>query len=332
MEDAKLISQLNKDWKPGKIKVKKAGGQTNRNYIVQCKNEKFFVRFPWERTDIVNREAEAKNILAIAKCKKLVGVVPKYFLYVFKGKNILSLNEKLNFPDGTAIMEYIEGKSIDGKDLKKTEIQNSLIKTIYNFHSSGVKFVNNYDVFRDEILKYKNKAKKYQIEKLLAKKELKEIEGIEEEVKNNFPLGGGVSTHNDLIFDNLFLGKNGKIYLLDFEYGGYNVRQGIYYDLGIILGGNLFQKNSIKIKTFKEILEKAKKIYGRNLNKKKIYFGALINILVMFWWGMIKYFSSANSEEKKYFRDYVLKRARGIKFLRNFIKKRSASYKDCETL
>lgn len=314
MKDIQLIYKLNKNWRPGTIKVKKAGGQTNRNWIVQYKNKKFFVRLPWERTDIVDRKIEAKNILALVKCKKLVGVIPKYFLYIFKKKNILKSQEIVNFPDGTMIMEYIEGKDIDGKDLERPNIQKALLKTLYTFHTSGVQFVNKYDVFRDEVLKYKNKAKNYPINKLIKAERIKKIERIEKIIKEKLTLGGKISTHNDLIFENLRLGKNEKVYLLDFEYAGYNIREGLHYDLGIILGGNLFQKNPIKLETFEDILKKAKKIYKGELNDYKVYCGALTNILVMFWWGLVKYFSSTK-KEKKYFRSYVLKRAEGIEFL-----------------
>jgi len=316
MKDINLISQLNKDWQPRKIKVKRTGGQTNRNYIVHYKNRKFFVRFPWERTDIVDRKIEAKNILAMTKCKKLARVIPKYFLYVFSGKNILSpKSEEFNLPDGTMIMEYIEGKDINGEDIKRPKIQKSLLDSLHAFHTSGVKFVNTYDVFRDEISKYKDKAKKYPIGELFSEEKIKNIENIEKEAKRNFPLGGKISTHNDLIFENLFLGKDDKIYLLDFEYAGFNIRNGLYYDLGIILGGNLFQKNPLRIETFEKILKKAERIYKNKLNKKKIYFGALINILVMFWWGLIKYFSSKTKKENKYFKKYVLDRAKRIEEL-----------------
>ena len=314
-EDIKLIAQLNKDWRLGEIKVKRAGGQTNRNYIVQYKNKKFFVRFPWERTDIVNREIEAKNILAISKCKKLVGIVPKYFLYVFKGKNILSPKDNFDFPDGTVIMEYTEGRDIDGKDLKKEKIQKALVDSLYRFHASGVKFVNIYDVFRDEVAKYRKKAKKYPVNKLLNEEKIRQIEDIEKKAKENFPLGGSLSTHNDLIFDNLRLGRDGKIYILDFEYAGYNVRNGLHYDLGIILGGNLFCKKPITTETFEKIFKKAEKIYKKNLNERKIYYGALTNILVMFWWGVVKYFSSSEKTGKKYFKKYVLDRAKRIEEL-----------------
>ncbi len=321
IKDIELIYRLNKGWRPDRIKVKKAGGQTNRNYIVQHKNKKFFVRLPWERADVVDRKAEARNVLALAGCNKLKNILPKFYLYVFSGKNILCPKEKANFPNGTMITEYIEGRDINGEDLESPKIQTALIKTLHTFHSSGVRFFNSYDVFRDEILKYEKKAKKYPIEKLVKKDEIKKIEKIGREAKRQLVLGGKISTHNDLIFENLRLGENGKVYLLDFEYSGFNVRDGLHYDLGIILGGNLFQKNPIKIKTFREILKKTKKIYKKNINDRKIYWGALINILVMFWWGLVKYFGSVKGkEEKKYFRKYVLDRAKGIESICGIIK------------
>lgn len=319
-KDIEFICRLNRDWKPNNVRIKRAGGQTNRNYIVEYKNKKFFVRLPWERRDIVDRKIEAENILALAKTENLKGILSKYSFYIFKGKNILSRgNDFFDLPDGTMMTDYIEGRDINGRDLEKPKIQVALLKALCLFQTSRVRFANVYDVFRDEILKYKKAAKKYPIENLLSKKKLKEIEKIEREAKKEFPLGGRISTHNDLIFENLRLGKNSKVYLLDFEYGGLNIRQGLYYDLGIVLGGNLFQENPIKIKNFEEILKKAQQIYKRRLDKNKIYWGALINVLVMFWWGMVKYFSSVTKEEKTYFKNYVLKRVLGIKFLYKFI-------------
>ena len=321
-KDIELICRLNKDWQPGNIKLKKAGGQTNRNWIVQYKNKKFFVRLPWERADIVDRRVEGENIFALSRNQKASKILPKYYLYIYNRKNILKPKSKEIFtaPDGTMVMEYIEGKDIDGKDLEKSKIQIALLKALHNFHTSGVKFVNIYDVFRDEVEKYRKKAKKYSLNKLFKKKDIKKIEEIEKVVKEKLPSGGRLSTHNDLIFENLRMGRNGKIYILDFEYAGYNIRNGLYYDLGIILGGNLFYKNPIKFKIFEQFLEKAKKRYGEKLNDNKIYCGALINILVMFWWGLVKYFSSTTKKEKKYFRDYVLKRARGIEDLYEIIR------------
>lgn len=322
MTDIKLICSLNKNWRPGSIKIQKAGGQTNRNWIVQYVQKKFFVRFPWQETGIVDRKAEARNILALSRCKKLARFLPKCYFYIFNKKNIIKpkSGRVFNFPDGTMVSQYIEGKDIDGQDLEKPKIQEALLKTLYCFHTSGVKFVNNYDVFQNEVEKYKKKAKKHRICRLVEEGEINKIEAIEKEMRKGLSSGGAISTHNDLIFENLRLGKNGRVYLLDFEYAGFNVRDGLYYDLGIILGGNLFQKNPLKIKTFEEILQKAQKIYKKELPRNKIYAGALVNILVMFWWGIVRYFSVKSREEKEYFKDYVLKRAKGIKFLYNIVK------------
>lgn len=320
-KDIEQICYLDKNWKPNNIKIKKVGGQTNRNYIVKYKNTTKFVRLAWEAADVVDRGVESKNILALANCKKLEPILPKYYLYIFQGKNILIPKEKASFdlPDGTMVLEYIEGKDIDGKDLESLKIQKSLLKSLYFFHSSGVKFVNSYDVFRNEVLKYREKAKEYPLNDLIKSETVKEIEEVEKIMKGKLSLGGGVSTHNDLIFENLRLGKNSRVYLLDFEYAGFNIKDGLHYDVGIILGGNLFQKNPIKIKTYKEIIKKASVVYGREFDSYKAYCGALTNILVMFWWGMVKYFNSTTEEERKYFKKYILDRTKGIKFLFDFI-------------
>jgi len=255
-KDIEQICCLDKNWKPNNIKVKKAGGQTNRNYKVDYKNTTRFVRLAWKAADVVNREIEAKNILALTKCRKLTLILPKYYLYVFQGKNILKPKKKTNFDlsDGTMVMEYIKGKDINGKELENSKIQKSLLKSLHLFHSSGVKFVNPYDVFRDEVSKYRKKAKDYPINKLVNEKIIKNIEEIEKIMKEKLCLGGRVSTHNDLIFENLRLAKNERVYLLDFEYAGFNIRDGLHYDIGIILGGNLFQKNPIRIKTYEKIV------------------------------------------------------------------------------
>ncbi len=319
MIDTALFSCFNKDWQSGRIKLQKAGGQTNSNWFLTYKGQKFFVRLPWQAgvAGIVDRKAEAGNIAALYRNKKLAGILPKCYFYIFKKRNIVAPKsaKRFDLPDGAAVFECLEGRDINGADLTKPKIQEALLKTLFAFHSSGVKFVNEYDVFRDEITKYKNKAKKYPIDKLIGRAEIQKIEAIEKEVKKQLPLAGAVATHNDLIFENLRLGKNGKVYLLDFEYAGYNLRSGLYYDLGILLGGNLFQKKPITLPVFEQIMKKAEKIYGQPLGMEKIYAGAITNILVMFWWGLVKYFSSESPRDRNYFASYVKKRAKMVSWL-----------------
>lgn len=314
-QDLKLICRMQKGWSAKTIRVKKAGGQTNKNWIVNCKGKLFFVRLPWERADIIDRTIEGKNIMALSRNKKLKGVLPIYYLYIQKKKNILhpESSEVFELPDGAMMMEYIEGREINGELLADVKVQKALLQSLHTFHTSGVRFVNRYDVFQHEVAKYRIAAKKHAVNQILDANALSKIEEIERKAKGKLSIAKkGISTHNDLIFENLLLAKNNRVYLLDFEYGGFNIREGLYYDIGILLGGNLFCKQPITTELFEELLLQAGHIYGRELDREKIYYGALTNVLVMFWWGLVRYFDVKTKKEKEYFRNYVLKRHQGI--------------------
>lgn len=314
--DIDLILRLEKKWRKGKVKIKRAGGQTNRNYIIEFGNNKYFVRLPWERGDVIDRKVEGKNILALSKCEKLSEILPQYYIYVLNGRNILSPGkEKFNLPDGTMMTEYIEGKifKIDLFNVKK--YQEELARAFYIFHASGVRFANKYDVFRDEIGKYKTIVKKYKypIQKIVSLEVIGRIEEIEKEAKSKLPLlKKAAPAHNDFIFQNFILGKNGKVYLLDFEYAGLSERGGMLYDFGFLFTDNLFRKPPINQKLFEEFLKVADKIYKKNLDRKQIYWLALSVNVMQFWWALLRYFSVESRKEKKYFREYILKRTRGI--------------------
>lgn len=113
-KDIELIYCLNKNWQPDNIGVKRAGGQTNRNYVAQYKNKKFFVRLSWERSDIVDRRTEGRNIFAFVRNRKVRKILPKYYLYIYQGKNILKPKSKevFNLPEGTMVTKYIEKESL----------------------------------------------------------------------------------------------------------------------------------------------------------------------------------------------------------------------------
>jgi len=327
-KDIELIYRLNKDWQPGNIKLKKAGGQTNRNWIVQYKDKKFFVRLPWERADVVDRAIEAKNIFALSRNKKIRKILPKYYLYIYRGKNILQPRSKevLDVPEGTMVTEYIPGRLFTTFLFRKKEYQEKLAEMFYIFHTSGVRFVNKYNVFRDEIEKYRLTAKKYPISQLINPRVIRRLENIEKEAERAIPFSKkGISTHNDFIFQNFLVRKNGKIYLSDFEYAGLNEKGGILYDYGFLFADNLFRKPAINQELFEKFLAVVDKIYKKPLNRNQIYWSAIAATLVMFWWGLIRYFSVGTKIEKNYFKDYSLKRARGVEFLYNIVSKNNES-------
>lgn len=323
IKDIKLISKLNKDWRLDNIKIKKAGGQTNRNYVVEFKNKKYFVRLPWERKDIIDRKTEARNTLALNCNKKLKDILPKYYLYILDGKNILSpKRKKFNLPDGTMMTEYIRGRIFTTSLFKTKKYQVKLARMFYTFHTSGVNFVNKYNVFRDEIEKYRLAAKKYALQKLIDAKIIIKLEMIEKEAERmTLVLKKRVATHNDFLFQNFIVGDDAKMYLLDFEYAGMNGKGGILYDFAFLFADNLFRKPPINRDSFEKFLKVADKIYKQPLDRSQIYWPAIAAILVMFWWGLLRYFSVKTKKEKKYFKDYILKRAKGIKFLYDFINK-----------
>lgn len=310
------LYRFRRDWKHGGVYVEKAGGQTNRNFIVTSDQDRVFVRIPWERGDIVNRDIEARNILALTKNEKVSSIIPKYQIYVLGGRNILDPeSHEFDLPDGAMVASYIEGKQLDGDVVRDKSVQNALVESLHTFHTSGVKFENEYDVFRDEVDKYRSEAEKHDIEQLFSKEVAEQTKATERQAMDRLPIGGETSTHNDLIMENLILGKNGKVYILDFEYSGRNIRSGLQYDIGILLGGNMFHNKPVTFDTFDGILDSARRVYKEPLNREQIFYGALTNVIVMFWWRAVRYFSVESQEEKAYFRKYVLDRARGIQDL-----------------
>ena len=317
-QDLQRIYLLDKAWMSQTTKVQKAGGQSNRNFVVVHNGQSFFVRLPWERTDIVDRNIEGKNILLLGKNRKLTEILPKYHTYILNKRNILARNSKdfFNVPDGTMVTEYIEGKEFTYQFFQKREYQEALAKMFYTFHTSGIRFTNTYDVFVDEIEKYRVAAQEYPLLEVTTSKILLKFEKIEKEAKEKLLiLKNGISTHNDFIFQNFLIGKDEKMYLLDFEYAGLSMRGGMYYDFGFLFADNLFRDPPITKEVFESFLTVADKIYAQKLDRQQIYAGALAATIMQFWWGILRYFNVDMHEEKHYFLNYVLERTKGVENL-----------------
>ena len=169
--DRAVLQQLFSDWGQPLLTIEKQGGQTNQNYKVLTKQGgEFFVRLPWERGDVVDRVAEGKNIKALLANKKIASLVPQVFVYVLDGWNILNPKEKIHYhaPNGAMVSEYIEGREFAFSDFRKRRYQNALANLLHQFHVSGVRFLNSYNVFEDEVRKYRLKALLHPCRRLLA--------------------------------------------------------------------------------------------------------------------------------------------------------------------
>ncbi|MBI2123655.1 MAG: phosphotransferase [Candidatus Wildermuthbacteria bacterium] len=306
------------------FRAKRAGGQTNRNYVVSFKARKLFVRLPWE--SVLDRTIEGKNILLLSRNQKVQRILPKYFIYVLSKRNILNIKDKnrYNVPDGTMVAEYIAGREFTVKDFRQKEYQRRLVKTLGVFHTSGVRLVNGYDVFRDEVAKYRVAVEKYPATKVVSRKILADIRKIEREAKKRLPLSKkGISTHNDFLLQNFLVGPKKRMCLLDFEYAGFNVRGGMLYDFGFFFADNLFRKPAITKKLFEEFLGVVEREYKRCFNRRQIYWCAVAALLVQVWWGILRYFS-APQKERAYFKQYVQKRVEGVLQLYSELKRKES--------
>lgn len=326
------LHDLHERWAPGNIAVTRMGGKTNRNYRVRdSEGGDWFVRIPYVAVEIVDRVVECQNIIALRECKAMKTIIPVHHLYLLAGRNCMVPSHldrwRIDLPDGTMVAEYIEGQELSVELLQEEEVRETLVRTLHHFHTSGVNFINTYDPFQDEIAKYKRQVleREKAVKELVGALALTEVEEVEKLMAEKLPEEKAVSTHNDLNFGNFLLAKNGQIYLLDFEYAGCNIRGGLYYDFGTLLGENMLYRegrNPLTIETFESIIEKALGLYNEGLDHSKVYICALANVLVTFWWAIMRYFQSETQEEKSFFQEIIPKRVEQIRVIRNIIDKR----------
>lgn len=322
-KDLKLICSLRQGWSSQGVSVRKLGGQTNKNWLVVYKRQKFFVRLPWERGDMVDRRIEAENMLRLSQNQKLKSILPRLILYAYKNRNVLDPKSGtvLNVPDGTMVAEYIEGKEFTPRLFSQAKHQKGLANLLHMFHTSNVRFVNPYDVFRDEIEKYRDEAVGHPLRMFFDRYTVRKLARIEKEAKKKLvSVKRGVSTHNDVIFQNILAGEDGRMRLLDFEYAGLNIKGGVFYDLGYVYRDSLFRSSPISRKTFERFLRIADAAYGRRIDREQIYWSVIAATLVGIWWGIVRYYS-ASKKEQQYFLRYVRRGVKGVLKVYETIKK-----------
>lgn len=301
------------------FRLQKAGGQTNRNYIVTLKNKKFFVRLPWE--GVLDRRIEGKNILVLSRNKKLKSTLPKYYVYVLNKKNILVPKDKkvFNVPDGTMVTEYVKGRELTLRMFSLKKYQKALVHLLYTLHTSRVRFCNPYDVFRDEVRKYRKRAERLSLETFFSKQTIAQLKTLEYKAQQLLrSFRRGVPAHNDFLLQNILVANNGRLYLLDFEYAGMNKKGGIFYDLGYMFRDTSFKPPQMSRKAFERFLMEADKVYKKKLDRQQIYWSIVAALLVGIWWGVLRYFSVPR-KERAYFRAYVRRGVRGVLRLRPFM-------------
>ena len=203
-------------WK-GNVEIEKIdGGITNQNFLVKDNKIKYVVRLG---NDIPEHLISRSNELIASKAASKCGVSPDVIYH----------------DDGILIIEFIDGKTLTDKDVKKKiidiiplikKIHNEIPKNIYG--QSLIFWV--FHVIRQYVKFLKeNQSSHINILDTLIKKS----EQIEK-IASPFDIVFG---HNDLLPAN-FLDDGSRIWIIDWEYAGYNSP---LFDLGGLASNNNFK-------------------------------------------------------------------------------------------
>jgi thiamine kinase-like enzyme len=198
-------------WDSANVKFEPlSGGITNHNYTCTTAGKKYVLRIPGAGTDtFINREYELSSSIAAAKA----GVSPE----------VLCVTK----PEDAVVIPFIDGEVLhpDTVAAKDSNIV-KIIAAVKQVHDKAV-FESVTDVF-DMTRRYIKMAQDAQaffpddFDWMLAISDR-----IEKAMDRDKP--DPVACHNDLLPENFILAPDGKLWILDWEYGGMNDP---FFDLG----------------------------------------------------------------------------------------------------
>ena len=191
------------------------GGITNQNFLITDSNKKYFVRVGEDIPEhLVSRSNELNSSIAAAS----LGIAPE----------VIYNNENLQ------VIKFIESKTLNDKDVK--EKIEDIILLIRKVHKEIPKKLNGqsfifwvFHVIRHYSNYLENNKSKYSsmLSDLLTKSQILEEKSSPYEI---------VFGHNDLLAAN-FLDDGKRLWLIDWEYAGYNTP---LFDLGGLSSNNNF--------------------------------------------------------------------------------------------
>jgi len=206
------------DWKDKEIRWEELGGGiTNHNYIVWVNGGwgnpgggKYVLRVPGQGTDMfIDRDIERECMIQADK----VGVGPRVAYQID--------------PEGSLVIDFVEGEIMHPETMAgHPERIKQAVETTKIFHDKAV-FKNEIKIF-DMLRRYTKIARDNntpmppELESLLL-----EMETIEKATAINPP--ADVACHNDLLSENFIVDADGKMWIIDWEYGGMTDP---YFDLG----------------------------------------------------------------------------------------------------
>lgn len=186
------------------LEISFAGGLTNTNYYVQLRDGQYILRLPGRMTEsLINRQNERRN----AQIASDMGINCR-LVYC-------------NAETGVKVSAYIEGAETLTARTARLEGNMQLTADILRrVHQSNMPLENRFDPF-EEAARYEQLlsgtgAKMYKGYDQLKVQVLALYQRLKEMGYDQLPC------HNDLVAANLVKDKNGRLYLIDWEYSGIN--------------------------------------------------------------------------------------------------------------
>jgi thiamine kinase-like enzyme len=256
-----IIARID-DWKGHDVRTEELGGGiTNHNYIVwvdggpEKGGKKYVMRVPGIGTDMfIDRDVERDCMVQAAG----VGVGPAVVYQID--------------PEGALIIDFVEGEIMHPETMGgHPERIKQAVETVKVFHE-GCTFKHDIQLF-DMIRKYTKIAKDLKTPwPDWIQASLTAMEDVEKAVlRNPEP---AVACHNDLLSENFIIDADGKMWIIDWEYGGMTDP---FFDLGDFVMEHPFTRDEERLIVETYCGEMSEKYFGRLM---------LYKALSGVWWGV----------------------------------------------
>ena len=217
MTPDQVIAQID-EWRDHEVRYEVLGGAvTNRNYLITVDGEpgsrgggKFVLRIPGEGSErFIDREGEYRNRLAAAAA----GVTPPVLRVIQPGY--------------CTVVPFIEGETMHPETIAdQPDRLRLIVEAVRTYHDQAV-FDNEIRVF-DMIRDYTRMAAEVDAPHPSETEWMLWVgQRIEKAVQRDEPVP--VACHNNLLSENFILTPQGRMWVIDWEYGGMNDP---YFDLG----------------------------------------------------------------------------------------------------
>ena len=236
------------------------GGITNRNYVATVDGEpgapgvgKFVIRIPGEGTDtFIDRERELSNHRAAAAA----GVTPP-LLHVIQ-------------PGDCTVVPFIEGETMHPESIAgHPDRLEKIVDAMRTYHDKAV-FTNEIRVF-DMIREYHGMQQDVGAPRPPETDWMQEQGArIEDAMKRDAP--PFTASHNDLLSENFILAPDGKMWIIDWEYGGMTDP---YFDLGDHVMEHPYSREEERLIIETYLGEMDERLFGRMM---------LYKIVSAVWW------------------------------------------------